>query len=1253
MARATTNQEGEKVSQELKEAIIKEAARIGADPLDFATVISFETAGSFDAWKSGPKTKWGRHVGLIQMGEPQRKKYGYSPDKSIAELVKACADYLVDNGYRAGMNRYQMYATINTGSPYKGHLSDAKNGGTWGSADDKVRYQMKAHEDKARALLGGYVKEIASSKPPPSEFQAPRGDVVAPVEVAPFAPLGAGEPQTYTSQLAKERAAPQEYDHWWEEVGASFHNTIGSNIYTHFKLGGFDPRWVQDEQKLLDDMMRLPENYHPRLLAAGSEQSYQDTLKWIEEDIVRTQRLEKGGWSAIFAGFGAGLFDPINLVPIGGAWATVANQSSRVARAGYGAAIGGASNLALDTTSKFLFNDPHADPLMAAAFGAGFGALGGFLSRNRALHQEADIANSLSLKALNPVEDGGEAVDRVGLRGNLSAARNPYVWDDLVEGLPNIRDEDVGKALFGKLRFDITGSMTTSQNPFVRHIGMWLSEETVGAKSADGAHSVIPDSVNTKHNADLRRRYGQFIEGFVPAKNAWLKEQNFHKFNLFEKGKKEAEFNQLVNEQIRKPSQNPDPHVKKAADTITKGLSQFARELKDVGLWKGRPKDTYLPLIANHERITAFDRLVHNEVMEEHIKRAIFRHSPHIDPDLADKMAQGYYRRLRKTAYGMDNVIDRALQDEDRDRFIKAFMEEMPHQNTITSQKLGEVFDGLTGNKTKGTKTDVRFLKKRTLLDYNYEADIEMRDGSLMRFRVRDFFEDDAEFVYRRYMRTMSGRLAFASSPIRHPRTGDIIMDGVRSEGDLDKLKDLIAESYRKSGRPLREWQKELDEVTENLDFVWKRINAIPVQGQEKAWAQWMRRLGQVQFIRLMANMGLNQIQESVKIFSLIGWKAAYQELPAIRSMVEGVGRGKYARDKVLAELQDMTGLGMDNLYNPRDLRLHDERIGADHGGKIAQKVDAILDLGSKVTANLTLFRQLHAYQQKWAAKAILRQVSDMAHSAKQADGSFDLTKISKGDRNKLATMGMGEKDLKKLFTNILAHSEFDGRRIVGVNVHQWDEDVLSKFRLFLNRYTDRLVQQNDYGALHRWMSHPVAQLFTQFRSFVFGAWTKSTLWGLQHFDAKTLILILAELAAGVATYAVRQTPLLTSEEGRKKYKEELSNPAKLLAKGWSRTASASILPMIADSVLRATPSSFRFDARASGSATDALFGNPTIDHATSLMDLTRGVGSDLIKGKGLTQKRVRGGVRALVPFGNWIALNALLGAIVSPLPEK
>ena len=68
---------GKVANPELAQAIYATAKRIGIDPVDLATAISYETGGTFDPWKRGPTTQWGTHRGLIQWGERHSAKWGW------------------------------------------------------------------------------------------------------------------------------------------------------------------------------------------------------------------------------------------------------------------------------------------------------------------------------------------------------------------------------------------------------------------------------------------------------------------------------------------------------------------------------------------------------------------------------------------------------------------------------------------------------------------------------------------------------------------------------------------------------------------------------------------------------------------------------------------------------------------------------------------------------------------------------------------------------------------------------------------------------------------------------------------------------------------------------------------------------------------------------------------------------------------------------------------------------------------------
>lgn len=182
------------MSNELRNAIIATSQSLGISPLDLATAISYETAGTFDPVKRGPTTQWGQHRGLIQFGEPQAEKYGVDWNNPIGSQLGengAVAKYLRDAGVKPGMGLLDIYSAINAGSVGKYNASDANNGGAPGTVRDKVNDQMSGHRDKAVALLGG-------------DFKAPEPQQSAPVlgSMAPSQPTPAASPSPIPGAVA-------------------------------------------------------------------------------------------------------------------------------------------------------------------------------------------------------------------------------------------------------------------------------------------------------------------------------------------------------------------------------------------------------------------------------------------------------------------------------------------------------------------------------------------------------------------------------------------------------------------------------------------------------------------------------------------------------------------------------------------------------------------------------------------------------------------------------------------------------------------------------------------------------------------------------------------------------------------------------------------------------------------------------------------------------------------------------------------
>lgn len=195
------------VAPEMKEGIVKTANALGISPVDLATTISYETGGTFDPTKAGPRTQWGQHRGLIQFGEPQARQHGVDWSNPVASQLGengAIASYLKAAGVKPGMGLIDIYSAINAGAPGLYDRSDASNGGAPGTVRDKVEKQMGGHREKAMRLLG--MQTAAADLPaegaiPVAQETGQPGFAIPPGEQ----PAPAMSPQTFNAIASGER----------------------------------------------------------------------------------------------------------------------------------------------------------------------------------------------------------------------------------------------------------------------------------------------------------------------------------------------------------------------------------------------------------------------------------------------------------------------------------------------------------------------------------------------------------------------------------------------------------------------------------------------------------------------------------------------------------------------------------------------------------------------------------------------------------------------------------------------------------------------------------------------------------------------------------------------------------------------------------------------------------------------------------------------------------------------------------------
>ena len=161
---------------DLARGIMETAADLGMDPVDLATIISYETAGTFNPTQRGPTTQWGQHRGLIQFGEPQARQHGVNWDDPITSQLGpngAIARYYRSSGWKPGMGLLDAYSIVNAGGPGRYNRSDANNGGAPGTVADKVNNQMAGHRAKAEAMLARHRQSQAKPAEAPERDKKP------------------------------------------------------------------------------------------------------------------------------------------------------------------------------------------------------------------------------------------------------------------------------------------------------------------------------------------------------------------------------------------------------------------------------------------------------------------------------------------------------------------------------------------------------------------------------------------------------------------------------------------------------------------------------------------------------------------------------------------------------------------------------------------------------------------------------------------------------------------------------------------------------------------------------------------------------------------------------------------------------------------------------------------------------------------------------------------------------------------------
>lgn len=1135
----------------------------------------------------------------------------------------------------------------------------------------------------------GPVQEVSFSEQPPNTLRStePR-DIASPrptLEELPAAnaPItfnnnGRDNESDFTRQIDtsnrstlvdtyREQRAQAEADREAESVG--FAQDFGTQFIEEQSLARLsrsignslnaDPDFVLDGDRVVQEIRNLnlsPARFGPAFDSVHSEEQFQATLQEIQETAERQQRLGFGG--SVAASLGAAILDPVALgaeaITLGAAAPlTRGLQLGRVGTIGVNAALGASAGAASEFAVGSVSGDLEADNvLLAGAIGAGLGGVVGALARNPALTNEAsqvariaeDLQTSTSLSTGN---SAGAA--RAG--STLRPISDDAAFDA-------IQDEDAARSFFGGKRFDVIGRIKNSNNPAARLVFGGLAKDAAGSTGDE----VIPfsvtetfDKIFTEFDTVHKRVHSNQLRDYIKR----------NKVGFFKRNQARIEFNEKVADFIEDRSHDAidkyDPAVVKVGNRIRKSHEQL-RELaanprhresdlaRAVRGFDEIPNDPhYLTRVWDSRKLTAIRQEYGDTTIEMLIEKGIRRQVSDIEPDKAKAVAKAFTKSIVNRAYGFDDIASRPVSADSIEEIGEVLRE---HGLSLEDT---EAF--LKKFKNDGDSGRVATAKRRLFLDVSAELspeEIRRLDGTApdKPLRLKDLLVRDADYLHKRYVRQLSGRIALAKYRVHDPKTGELIVDGITSDADFNNVLKKVRAAGVEKGIDDVQLNKDENLAQHIYDFVTgKPLGNDPNSLSDKV----IESLLDYNFLRVFNQGGFAQLPEISNVLHSLGIKAALSQMPSFRRIVNSSGEEVLANG-LARDLENFLFDGVDRIRNTVDQRADDllgtPEFQAQRG--IGPSLRRGLRRGTQITADISLLNGVNMALTRWTSKAIIQKFVDAAHGS------------GKGlKKSRLRDLGLDDSMTERIFEelrkadNVVTEKGFlTGNKVTRFNPDAWtDREALEAFRDAAWRFGRTIIQRNDIGMMHEWMSKPLSRLIFQFRTFSFGAYTNGLLLHsnlARRGDGAALGWFLTSAVMAATVNAARVQINSIGRSDREQYLERELDPARLAAAGVSRSGYSSILPMLIDTAVLAVPGVDNplFDFRTTTGVADLILGSPSGD----LVNLARNLPSNLldstVEGRPISREEVNQVARAL-PFQNFIPIVLLLNSLTSELPKR
>jgi hypothetical protein len=862
-----------------------------------------------------------------------------------------------------------------------------------------------------------------------------------------------------------------------------FTDVIGDAFQTGNPVGSFlatpaearpvlDPYTFYDPFNAIPD--HIPEDYYKAYAFANNDEDVAAITRNIERQIESRQRLAEAGWLGVAADLTAGVLDPINLLPVGGAAVSSYKVGASILKGGLATMRAGvigatAAELALHSTQEVRTWGESAVNVTGAALLSG--VLGGAVSGLATTYGKASVGRRFADMAsklekdmevpapgkYDPMEPG--TLPDVQLQtanpegGSLSAAQADAFTDAAQERLSSaLGVEKIVAAQDPMLR------TVTSPNFSTRKTSQLIAENPLQfVKNEEGIPSPIAVETRVKMwDAPLAQGFEGLDDAFVRYRMG--RSQRFgdrarigmrdtvHRSDMMSK----TEFDEQVARAMRRRDQHEVPEVAAAAAHLRKTVYD---PLKNLAIKAGLlPKDvdvttaaSYLSRVYNIEKMVArkdgFIQVTANWLRTQ-------------DADALDEEIQDLAERIWGRIVGTPD--GRLPYDTD----------------------LGD----LKPRSGSGSATARGPMKART-----FDIPDEL---------IEDFLDHDIESITRRYVRTMAADSEIAL------QFGDVQMTKAIDEIEMEWQRAINAAPEKDRAKLDKKRKADIRDIAAMRDRIRgtygapKDPNAIVVRT--------FRAARNINYLNKLGGMTLSAIPDAARVVMTHGVLRTFGDgfIPMIRN---------FKAYRLASKEVKLAGTALDMVLNTRANALAELADDFGRHTTVERGIKALTDRFGLIS----LMSPWNAMMKQFAGVVTMSRMLDACDAA--AAG-----KISKKESTKLMQQTIGIPMAKRIAEQFDEWGEtLDGVKMA--NTEAWtDRAAAEAFRAGLVKEVDRIIVTPGQDK-PLWMSNELGRTIGQFRSFSFASTQRVLLSGLQQRDAGTLNGTVAMIGLGAMSYALKE----------------------------------------------------------------------------------------------------------------------------------